>query len=164
MRLAAALLALVLFSTACGRREVSTPVAERTRRVEQISIPTGTTISLRTVSRIDSKNTIPAEGFAAVVAGDVGDAILSGSPARLVILPGQLGLGAVMVNGGWLPVSAPLGTLVKGVLDTRIGQLPGSENQSMAIRVTGDEIQVPAGTLLIFRTEEPIRVGLRPGA
>ena len=164
MRLAAALLALVLFSTACGRREVSTPVAERTRRVEQFVIPAGSTISLRTVSRIDAKNTIPAEGFAAVVAGNVGDALTAGAPARLVILPGQLGLGAVMVEGNWLPMSAPLGTLVKGILDSRLAQLPGSENQSTAIRVTGDDIQVPAGTLLIFRTEQAIQSGLRPGA
>ena len=158
VRLSAALVAVLLCATACGRKQAAVPYAERARRADQFVIPAGSTISIRVVTRIDATKAIPAEGFAAVITGNASEAVISGSPARLVILPGQLGLGAVMIGGSWLPASAPLGTLVQGVIDTRIAQPPGSD-ESMAIRTSGDRIQVPAGTLLIFRNSEAITIG-----
>ena len=159
MRFAAALALIVFCATACGRRPVAPAVSQRARQAEHVVIPAGTTIAIRTISRIDSSKVIPSEGFAVVIVGTVGDAITSGSPARLVILPGQLGLGAVMVNGDWMTASSPLGTLVQAVLDTQIAQSTGTGNESMAIRTSGENIQVPAGTLLIFRNDQPITIG-----
>ena len=114
-------------------------------------------IAIRTVSRIDSRSAIPAEGFPAVITGNVNEDILSGSPVKLVILPGELGLGAVMIGGRWLPSSGKLGTLTQGVIDTTIAQ--ARHNESMAIRTSGEHVQVPAGTLLIFRLDEAVTVG-----
>ena len=159
MRLAATLALVVLCATACGRKPIETAVSQRSRQAERVVIPAGTTISIRTISRIDSTNAIPSEGFAGVIVGNVADAITSGSPARLIILPGQLGLGAVMIDGNWMATSAPLGTLVQGVLDAQTAQPHGSGNESMAIRTSGAHIQVPAGTLLIFRNDQPITIG-----
>jgi len=157
LAVAAAVLALLTLGSGCGRRAMPVEVAQRSRTLERYTIPAGTMIAIRTVGRIDSRSVFPAEGFPAVITGNVNEDILSGSPVKLVILPGELGLGAVMIKGRWLPSSGKLGTLTQGVIDTTIAQ-PGN-NESMAIRTSGENIQVPAGTLLIFRLNEPVIVG-----
>jgi hypothetical protein len=163
MRCAVLIVALLAVG-ACGRRHATPALPERARTVDWWVIPAGTTVSLRTVSRIEANRAVPNESFAAVVVSDVMDSsgnrfLSSGSPAKLVVLPEGLGLAAVMVYGSWYAVNqgaaAPLGTLVQGVLDTHITADPG---QSTAIRTTGDRIQVPAGALLIFRLGQPANV------
>ena len=150
-------LALLALGSGCGRRAMPADVAQRSVTLERYTIPAATIIAIRTVSRIDSRSAIPAEGFPAVITGNVNEDILSGSPVKLVILPGELGLGAVMVRGRWLPSSGKLGTLTRGVIDTTIAQ--PRHNESMAIQTSGEHIQVPAGTLLMFRLDEAVTVG-----
>lgn len=139
-------------------------------------LPAGTTLQLRTVSRIQPDRAFPSEGFGAVIAGDVhggsGELVFgSGAPARLVIRNEGLALAAVMIYGTWYSVApasgdtpvgggALLGTLTRGVMDT---PRPGSASvESMAIRTTGPDLQVPAGALLIFRLDAPAQVGTAP--
>ena len=146
------------------------PVPLRARSANSSGvIPSGTALSIRSVVRIDARDTASAEGFPAVIVsnltGDTGETlVLSGSPARLVIIPGsaqKLVLAAVMVEGSWRAVAggtggAPLGTLLRGVLDPY--PRPQADGVSMAIRVEGADLQVPAGALLMFRTDAPIRL------
>jgi hypothetical protein len=165
----------IVFATAiltigCGRHATPAraPSAVRARAAESHVIPAGATVSIKTVVRIDSSE-VPAEAFPAVIVGDLKDAsgttvATSGSPVRLVILrsPPQLGIAALMVAGDWRAVAAgsegaPLGTLTRGILDTSAGQTGPTE--SMAIRTTGDTVQVPAGALLVFRLEQPLQIG-----
>lgn len=168
---------MVLLSFGCGRRSAPAPPAA-VRKAGPVTLPAGTTVSLKTVLRIEAAGSVPAQGFPAVVVGDLKDAsgatiASSGSPARLVILrkaPAQLGLAAILVEGNWRSVSpvsgsdeavgggAPLGTLVRGLLETRAGQ--NAAAGSMAIRTSGTDVQVPAGTLLVFRLDEPLQAGL----
>jgi hypothetical protein len=139
-------------------------------------VPGGTTVSVKSVVRIEAKEAVPAEGFPAVLVGDLrndaGQVVASsGSPLRLVILdtsPAQLGIAAIMIAGNWRAAQpssapadvvgggAPLGTLVRGVLDTHAGQLAPTE--SMAIRTSAPDLQVPAGALLVFRLDQPLRI------
>ena len=158
LAVAATVLALLALGSGCGRRAMPAQVAQqRSRTLERYTIPAGTMIAIRTVGRVDASSVVPAEGFPAVITGNVNEDILSGSPVKLVILPGELGLGAVMIKGRWLPSSGKLGTLTQAVIDTTIA--PPRENESMAIRTSGENIQVPGGTLLIFRLNEPLTVG-----
>jgi hypothetical protein len=131
-------------------------------------VPAGTTISLKSVVRIDASLAGSADGFPAVITGSLpgssGETLVhSGSPVRLVILattPPQLGIAAIMVEGSWRAVAgsaggAALGTLLRGVLDPN--PIPQQRDESAAIRTAGADIHVPAGALLIYRTEEPMR-------
>ena len=127
--------------------------------MEPLVIPAGTTVSLRTVGRIDAGG----QSFGVVLASDL-PGIISGSPARVVIVENRLALSAVMRNGMWYAVQpdegtvqpvgggAPLGTLVRGVLD-----VPNPQGNT-AIVAEGPRIRIPAGAILIFRLDTPARV------
>jgi hypothetical protein len=173
IRPAAAVLLMVLSLSSCGRRDVAAVNPVRARQVERGILPAGTTVVLRVVGRITAGTASPEQGFGAVVAGDVHDSsghmiVSSGAPARLVIHPEGLALSAVMIYGAWRAVGpasgadravgggALLGTLTRGVIETPPAGT--SVTQSMAIRTTGPDVQVPAGTLLIFRLDEPAKI------
>jgi hypothetical protein len=135
--------------------------------MESRVIPAGTTLALKSVVRIERSEAGSGDGFPAVVTGSLagpsGEILVSsGSPVRLVILdttPPQLGIAAMMVNGSWHAIQgtaggAPLGTLLRGVVDPN--PAPSERAESMGIRTTGPDVEVPAGALLIFRTAEPL--------
>ena len=154
---------MIALLTGCGGDRKASPVVPttRARQADTAIVPAGSSLPLRTVSRIEPAASNQA--FDAVVAGDVAGVIPSGSPARLVIRPEGLALSAVMIYGTWHAVSgtgneaALLGTLVRGVIDT---PRPGDPvTQSMAIRTSGADVQVPAGSLLIFRLDTALRLG-----
>lgn len=149
----------------CTRRTAAPEIPTRARAVERGLLRAGSMVSLRTVERIEPAPA--AQGFGAVLVADITDTsgqsvAGSGAPVRLAIRPEGLALAAVMIYGDWRAVSAedggaaPLGTLVRGLIDT---PAPGAPvKQSMAIRTTGPDLLVPAGSLLIFRLDAPATI------
>ncbi len=178
-RTAMLLAAMLPAITGCGGRNEPVepePIAARQRAANWGVLDAGTAVSIRTVVPIDAREAGPAEGFAAVLAGEIRNAagdpvVLSGSPARLVILPGsspRLAIGAVLVEGNWrslVPVQAAagtpragvaLGTLVDAIVESHPAAPPAKEKPEVTI--SGPGIHVPASTLVIAELAEAARL------
>jgi hypothetical protein len=149
----------------CGGRKAGPAAPARSRAADRGILPAGTNVPIRTVTRIEAA--APGQSFGAVLVGDLVDSSSaplagSGAPARLTVRPEGLALSAVMIYGTWHAVSgsdggpALLGTLVRGMNDTPASGAPVTE--SMAIRTSGADVQVPGGSLLLFRLDAPARI------
>jgi hypothetical protein len=154
------------------------PVTERT-------IPAGQPVFLRTTEPIVAESVLPKRTFSAIVVRDVlnraGEVLIpAGSPVTLVVLasPGgelALGLHSITVRGNrYLVRSSSLGPATNGpatavaaplgdVFDSTIGASRTPDNSADPIQVTGAEIRVPRGAVLVYRLTEPIEVGVLSG-
>ena len=150
-----------------------------------VSLPAGATVALRMVESCDSLGAAPGQTFAAVVSRDIVDSrgrtlLADGSPATLVLLrtqssagPGfQLGIASVTLNGNAYLIrrapdaenpaasAPPLGTYLGAVRSAEPAPAAfASERRELPpIQVSGPKVQVPAGALLTFRLNEPLRL------